>query len=250
MNDDTIRLPGAFTTLRESQANTTALTTLARQLLAIVKGIVLLLVHALAFGPELLLHAKFGERYLSPWMLLLTLALPFLWFQDSPILVIIWTALLFVAFIIHFIHRQLLRRKGELWHSRSSGVPHKWLQQFKHEWITRALWVPFHVITIGIALSLMHVSIGSYLVLCAIAVTLKCYAEHLAFRERVMDTIDAQIESQYLADALRGEAAPSESCGLIVAGSGRLTAAELEALGLTVEFDVESPPVTMASSAG
>lgn len=248
MNDDTLRIPDPLTLLRESQANTAALGSLARQLIMIVKGLVILIVHGLAFGPELWFHKRFGERYLSPWMLAIAMLLPIWWYDESPALIMFWICALPALFMIHFAHRQILRRRGEVWHSRSCGEPHQWLRLFKSDWLNRMLWVPTQMLIAGGGLALFGLNVGSLFLLCGAAMVVKCYFEQVAFRERVLDTIDAQIESEHLAEAVRGESSPRQTRGLTVAGAGRLTDSELAALGLSVEIEVQSPvePTTNA----
>lgn len=113
--------------------------------------------------------------------------------------------------IAAFVHRAQIRRryhKGERWHSRCSGdAIASWMQPWMR-----------YVITGGIGLVLYKLKLEPLAALAWISLFFTIMSdelERMAFYNAVLDAIDGQLESEYLAKAVEDRLSPSKAAGVM-----------------------------------
>lgn len=226
-----------------------ALAASAAKMLKFVQVIVYVIVWSTSLSVEVVLHRKFGERYLSAaaWLLALG-ALSFGAQLDTT--VSIWYVTMFViASIVHRVLLELRNRRGEHWHSRNPGLSNLPFHLFeKNEWRVVQFWEPLMVAAVGGLMLVLGSAFGWFFVVAAVSLVVKTSIEYAQYRNKLLDAIDGQIESKHIGEALKG-APPSETKGYIVPGVGawseqdRVTVATAhEALGPELKELLEVKP--------
>jgi hypothetical protein len=195
------------------------------QLVAItntIKALVLLVTSVFASFVEVFLRTQFGERYFTiPRFLLTLIGVPFLFHFVVPrnqMPAVAFSMMLYVvAALLQF--RMILYRnlRGERWYSRSSGM--SWgvwarLPKGDNLWVVSIVYEP--LLCLVLAAALARTGYGILLFAGGIALAVQSYLEYRFHRERILDAVDAQIESKYIAEALGPQASVRKTQGYIV----------------------------------
>ena len=184
-----------------------------------------------AFPVELLLHYRFGVRYLSiltyicsGFVIALAVAmmLPFARSGLDVALIAGFSTLFTGAFIRHkfFAWRRELRNIR--WHSRCSGLPWpiwRTLPGARNPFTVQLVYEPLAVAAVGALLFVSVQSVfGVYLLFAAVALLFRQALVVSQVQAQVFDQIDQQIEAEVLADLVHGKRDPwsKESEGFVV----------------------------------
>jgi len=178
---------------------------------------------------EVFLRYDFGERYLKPiaallgfgWIYLIYIAYGD--YQDGAKALLYFGYTFLAVGALHIVWIQVRNQLGQKWHSKSSGVPWAPLT-----WIAPSrgslflLIEPGIVITVGLfAVASGQQLLGQYLLVAACALFGKCLIERSHHRQKLLDAIDSQIESEMFTEALKGKASPRKAKGFVVPGAGK-----------------------------
>ena len=175
---------------------------------------------------EILVRTGFGERYLSLLRICGTLLLCGLFFVAMPdfqggfpFVSVIFSLCVFVALFRH--HRTIRQRKkaGLRWYSIAQGqsVFRRFVPASVSDNIFYIVIEPLCVIAAGCLIALVGTSVGLWFCLAGWVMFLKAAIAAAAFRKRILDHIDRQIEAEWFTSALDGTA-PKEAEGYFIAG--------------------------------
>ena len=178
---------------------------------------------------EVFLRYDFGERYLKPlaallgfgWIYLIYIA--YGEYHDGAQALLYFGYTFLAVCGLHIVWIQIRNQFGYRWHSKSTGVPWAPLT-----WIAPSQVTLFLLIEPGIVIGLALFAVardqqllGQYLIAAAVALVGKYLIQRAHFREKLLDAIDSQIESEVFAEALKGTPSPRKALGFIVPGAGK-----------------------------
>lgn len=184
-----------------------------------------------ALPVELLLHHRFGVRYLNFIMCVgagLVLALATMLMSAfvrsglDLVLIAAFATLFTAVFIRHKIYAWRREVRGERWHSRCAGIPWPFwrrLPRAGNPFTVQLIYEPLAVGVIGgLLLVNMQSVFGAYLLFAAVALMFKQAIMVSQVQAQVFDQIDQQIEAEVLADLVQGRRDPwsKESEGFVV----------------------------------
>lgn len=211
-----------------------------------------LFMQVIAMPGEVLIRRKFGERYLDPLMVLLGFAGIFILGASGSLLsrgtansLFLFAFLYLGLAVLHrlaILHRDL---KGQTWHSQSAGLSYPVLTlparlagnlagrfvpvsrlgtayrgrleamvaEYVHMFVE-----PLLIGMAGLAMVEHEIMVGELFPLIAIGMLVKNVLHYHMERTRVLDTIDASIETEHRADVLTGAKGPEEAQGYRVSG--------------------------------
>lgn len=138
-----------------------------------------------------------------------------------------------VAIMIHH-HLAVRRRKKNIrWYSRSSGL--FWpiwgrVRGADKPGRVESVYEPALCAILGIVILANGVLYGLILVMAAVAIIVKGQIEMNLFRERLLDMVDQQIESEHMSKALSGHSPPEETEGFVMPGAGTWSPSEQETI--------------------
>ncbi len=187
-----------------------------------IKVLIMFVAGVFASCVEVFLRSQFGERYFTfPRFLLTLVGVPFLATfmipqKQMPAVAYFMIAYFFAA-LLQF--RMILYRnlRGERWYSRSSGV--SWgvwarLPKGDNLWVVSIVYEP--LLCLVAAAILGRTGCGPLLLGAGLALAIKAYLEYRFQRERVLDAVDAQIESKYIAESLSPQKSVKHTEGYVV----------------------------------
>lgn len=216
------------------------------------QALALVLLNVLTLPPELFLRKDFGERYVSPAKLLVTLIA--VQFIQVPILIFVlvgvapdleneyywvYTLATMVLFNLLFFGLGLIRytgardrsRRGERWHSRCDGVSNRLVtattfgKKESTEWRVRQFTEPSVTFCLGMLGCVFGPVVGLYLMIAALLMAVKVSAMYAKGRAMYLDHHDDIIESEQWARAMEG-APVEETEGFRVQGAAPQTPSE------------------------
>ena len=151
----------------------------------------------------------------------------------SGLLSLLHILLMGVAIVIH--QRLAMRRRKQniRWYSRSSGL--FWpiwgrVRGADKPGRVESVYEPALCAIPGIVLLASGVLYGLVLLMAAVAIIVKGQIEMNVFRERLLDMVDQQIESEHMSKALSGQSSPEETEGLVMPGAGTWSPSEQETI--------------------
>lgn len=235
-----------------------------KRLTAIGAELLIILMNVLTLPVEVFLRTKFGERYVSPAKVLVTLAViqvigplsfsgVFMLLVDGmpdvvgPALVTL-SVLFSIAFVsVALVHYALARARsarGEMWHSQSDGVPVPiWHlpglgKKGSGEAYIRQIGEPVLVCGAGVLGSfVLGPPVGAFIFLSGLVLAMKAAVMYAKGRAMILDHLDAQIENEVWTSVLRGNPDASTK-GFTVRGAAPRTPAEQR----TFESMIEAMP--------
>ena len=207
--------------VREEFPSVKSITTTVDSLIRIVKGFGLYLMQALAFPVEVLLRYKFGERYLTvPTALVGIIGTAVLLYPNYSLMGTIPLVVL-VAFAWHKFQIRQRNRRGEEWYSKCWGIPWiPWERLDKSGMRREYVWEPAAVAIPGVILAVLGQHIGFLLLGSAAALIVKQWIWRSEVRRKILDRIDAKIESENIEISMKQEKPdPTKTKGLVVPGA-------------------------------
>lgn len=194
-------------------------------------GLGLSMLRVMTIVPELALRPCHGLRSLSPMVLLLALAsfwvvgfgdlIPFAGGSAPGFIGWIGLPATVGLYVLRRIQASRAFRRGELWHSRLAMGTYlpvgtlPWL--LDSEWRAVKFAEPLLLVGLGLALRfVLGTSVGTYLMLCGVALHLKCVLLESRERDRLLDLLDQQIEMERMSGAVEQRPPQEEDHGWIV----------------------------------
>jgi len=212
-----------------------------------VRGLVLIVLHLLAYPLLIVFRHHHGERRLRlgiAFFAFLTMIFSMGWlssiYADGKIgLLADVTVLVFIGtYIAQNIAVTRRRRKGIPWHSRSSGVP--WLTNVGMSYgLATAGAEPLIAIIFGNLVNLFGSAIGWYFIAGGISIFVIEAHERSQAYDAMLDIEDRQLEAEELQAALEPKQQPLQTSGVVVPGvaswtpARRQRAVEGEALAIS-----------------
>tara|TARA_R110000744_G_scaffold380514_1_gene501606 strand:+ start:6087 stop:6821 length:735 start_codon:yes stop_codon:yes gene_type:complete len=180
--------------------------------------------------PELLFHTTHGLRFLKNSALIFSLIafgfitsvglIPLFGSPDPKLagLIVVFTVIVYTRRRSKAIKRF---RQGEIIHSKSTSDPYAfwyWIPGMSTQWRVIKIAEPLAFILIGIAWRfLFGSSMGSYLIVCGVAMHMKCMVIEEKLNNQILDAIDQQVEANRLTEAMEsGKQAQDPSNGFVV----------------------------------
>lgn len=167
------------------------------------------------FIPELCLHTTHGlrllkNRYLITSLIAFTIltctGLVPLIGGANPKLSILMSINVIVAFTIQRSKANKRFKAGEIIHSKSTADPYAFWYRIPGmgtQWRVMKVAEPLSLILLGLALRfLLGSSMGSYMMICGLAMHMKCMAIEEKLNNQIMDAIDQQVEANRLTEAM------------------------------------------------
>lgn len=203
---------------QESKAISQEAMVIVRMLRAIAYGVVIIG----SLPAEVLLHTRFGVRYLNLYTLVLGAV-----FMLVPVALIPWPdgllglwaiGIYLLVAVFHMAHARIAEIDGKAWHSRSGGQPFKLWQHVPglgSPFLVQVLVEPAVVATIGVIMVPLNLY-GVYVVVVGgMLLTKKCL-EFDRYRGIVLDQRDSQIEAQVMSAQEAGNRSAWDNEGYIV----------------------------------
>ena len=197
------------------------------------------IVYLVAYPWLLLLHYNFGERYLSFWLVFLTASITngVALVCESVVGGLLSNAFL-IAWAVHAwrIHRR--NKKGVRWHSYCAGTP--WLSRLPHRFTVKQAELylePALIWLLGLILLLLTLKsetyqsmwgsgtrysvdgFSRYMMFSGVCLMIYQYGRYKKYRHMILDSIDQQIVSEHMAEALNGNHDIQQTEGFIVEGA-------------------------------
>lgn len=182
------------------------------------------------FIPELFLHTTNGLRILKTRFLIFSL-IAFGVITSTGVVPLVgdphpklaW--FIVIVTVIAYTRRKSKATKrfkaGEIFHSKATSDPYLFWYRISGtltQWQVMKIAEPLAIISIGLALRfLIGSSMGSYLVICGLAMHMKCMAIEENLNNQIMDAIDQQVEANRLNEAMEsGKEMQDPSHGFVV----------------------------------
>lgn len=182
----------------------------------LMMGLALVAIRVFTILPELALHRLNGIRTLTPVSLVLSIVslvvlgvgdfVPYIG-RPTPFAAQVLAVAAFGLFIYRRVQAGQRLKRGEPVHSRGSAgtilpigaVP--WI--LDDQWRALKFAEPAILIAVGLILRFIPGwSLGSYFILCGLAMHAKCLVLEYRERSRVLDMLDQRIEMEHLNDAI------------------------------------------------
>jgi hypothetical protein len=169
--------------------------------------VVMLVIYAWSASIEVLLHRRFGERYLAvrgPAVIPLVLVYGACWEGRDIVPLLCFLAAYLVMCARARVDTLARRKRGELGHSMYSGVP-RLMKPFPRwrESVVKRFAEPLLVLAAGCVTCAIDEPLGLYLILGSFCVFATATAGAGWDRNRVLDLNDAVIEQQWRAEQFR-----------------------------------------------
>lgn len=127
-----------------------------------------------------------------------------------------WSAVFCLAHLQQSLGVRRRHKLGERWHSRCMGVPR----------ISFIFEAPQYILGFGLIVAAAYYGYAGFAILLMVSVAQTAAADRWAAKEmynRVLDSIDSEIESKNLSEAVRNRLSPKQAEGLIVRLPKRIT---------------------------
>lgn len=158
--------------------------------------------------PQVILRQRMGEREFSTMRIYMAAGILIMWYAFFGGALLPWLLVVFIVLsVIERIGIWMRYQRGEAWHSYSTGISR--LERLvpnipiigKGDWVFFRLYEPLLFAALSWLVSRMDQPTGVFMGFCAIAMALRGNIYFQAYRGRVLDLIDAQIESTYMNEA-------------------------------------------------
>lgn len=228
-SDDPLNIPSLGETWQKHAAEAKANQQMVLAILRALHALAQFVLFAASLTVEVFLRYDFGERYLKPPAVLLGLAwlaLASLYFGPQAVgaeTLTTFAHAFIVVSLLKMVWIQIRIRRGVRWHSKSPGVPLPPLARIatSHSMLHQII-EPAIAIVAGVVVIVSGGGVlGLYLFFAAIAMVGKNLIERARFREKLLDAIDSQIESETFAEAMKDRPSPRKARGFVVPGAGK-----------------------------
>jgi|GEM_PF-6979690 len=232
--DDPLALPSPMKALSELHADVTRTVETLKWLKMLAIQVSLTIALTLSTLVEVFARAHFGERYLS----IGRIAASFVLLQIACTMLLVvggrgaanGLMLLSFAFLlmagVHRVQIAVRNGQGVLWHSFCPGesfflvVP--WPDSMNmNPWRIGFLVEPVAVVGVGFVLTSLDLATGIAVMLSGVAMLAVTTLQYQQYRDALLNRIDAQIESEVMAEALEGKPM-TKTKGFVVPGAKQL----------------------------